>query len=282
MTPSKFRSTPLAPPSPRRFGGLVTLVVAFGLLGAVYLLPPDTSLSQVQKSGRLVACMPERYGPLVTGDAAAPGFDVELLKSIADRMGVNFFVNTNSAIGRDFNPANWRVNRAQCQVLAGGVVVSKEVRSFLDTLPTPLSTGWAVVSRTPIESLEGAEIGFFSGLTGLDRTSLARYLRTAGIKAHLVDSIQDLEAELAAGTIEAGISEAIVASQLGGSNSWTVQWMPETFERFPLGLGLWRGDLTLQRAIGDALSSLEAEGLVAALMTKYKITPIERTLGESD
>ena len=282
MTPSKSRSTSFAPPSPRRFGGLVTLVVAFGLLGAVYLLPPDTSLSQVQKSGRLVACMPERYGPLVTGDAAAPGFDVELLKSIADRMGVNFSVNTNSAIGRDFNPANWRVNRAQCQVLAGGVVVSNEVRSFLDTLPTPLSTGWAVVSRTPIESLEGAEVGFFSGLTGLDRTGLARYLRTAGIKAHLVDSIQDLEAELAAGTIEAGISEAIVASQLGGSNSWTVRWMPESFERCPLGLGLWRGDLTLQRAIGDALSSLEAEGLVAALMTKYDISPIERTLGESD
>ena len=48
-------------------------VLIFGLLGAVYLLPPDTSLGEVRKAGVLRACMPPSYPPLVTGDSDAPG-----------------------------------------------------------------------------------------------------------------------------------------------------------------------------------------------------------------
>ena len=48
-------------------------VLIFGLLGAVYLLPPDTSLGEVRKAGVLRACMPPNYPPLVTGDPRCAG-----------------------------------------------------------------------------------------------------------------------------------------------------------------------------------------------------------------
>ena len=62
---------------------MITFAGVFGLLGAVYLLPPDTALQQVRAAGALRVCLPPSYPPLVTGDPSAPGIDVELLQ--ADR-----------------------------------------------------------------------------------------------------------------------------------------------------------------------------------------------------
>ena len=64
---------PLLPGKLRR---LLPYVLIFGLLGGVYLLPPDTSLSEVRKAGVLRACMPPDYPPLVTGVRDAPGMDI--------------------------------------------------------------------------------------------------------------------------------------------------------------------------------------------------------------
>ena len=108
-------------------------VLIFGLLGAVYLLPPDTSLGEVRKAGVLRACMPPSYPPLVTGDRDAPGIDVEMLQALAKNLGVSLIISSNPAIGQDFNPRNWHVTRAQCEVLGGGVVASPLTKSFLET-----------------------------------------------------------------------------------------------------------------------------------------------------
>ena len=265
---------------PRLLGDLATLVVIFGILLTVYLLPADTSLRQVREAGRIAACMPDRYPPLVTGDAEAPGFDVELLRAVAARLGVTLTISPNSAIGRDFNPRNWRVTRAQCQILAGGVVLSWDVRSFLDTVPTPLSTGWAVVSPTPVPALDGLRVGVFPGLTGLDRIQLGRYLRDTGATPKLLPAAADLEAGLQSGEIDAAVTEGLAAAQLAETNGWTVQWLPPPFERLPLGLGLWRGDLTLGKAIAAAMRDLERDGSLEALQDKYRIGTIDGILGE--
>lgn len=69
----------------------------------------------------------------MTGDPDAPGFDVAFARAIARRLGVKLVVDANAAMGRDFNPRDWNVTRSQCQMLAGGVVVSDATRAFLDT-----------------------------------------------------------------------------------------------------------------------------------------------------
>ena len=68
-------------------------VLIFGLLGAVYLLPPDTSLGEVRKAGVLRACLPPSYPPLVTGDRDAPGIDVEMLQALAKNLGVSLIIS---------------------------------------------------------------------------------------------------------------------------------------------------------------------------------------------
>src|SRR6202035_4065710 len=145
---------------------VITFAGVFGLLGAVYLLPPDTSLREVRAAGTLRVCLPPSYPPLVTGDPAAPGIDIEMLQAIARDLGVRLATIVNPAMGRDFNPRAWRITRAQCDVLAGGVVGSATTRSFLDTTPAYAITGWAWLAPHPAEDLQGRRVGVLVGVSG--------------------------------------------------------------------------------------------------------------------
>ena len=78
--------------------------------------------------GRLVAHAVVA-GAWVQGEMLTQGFArVETapdMRAVAREMGVELAITTNQAMGQDFNPRNWRVTRAQCQTLAGGVVGGK-------------------------------------------------------------------------------------------------------------------------------------------------------------
>ena len=68
---------------PRWVGDLITGFAVAALFGAVYLLPPDTSLAEVKQAGVLRVCVPTRYPPLVTGKPEEPGFDIEFAQAVA-------------------------------------------------------------------------------------------------------------------------------------------------------------------------------------------------------
>ena len=158
---------------PRWLRDVMTFVIIAAVLGAVSLLPPDTSMAEIRQAGVLKICVPTLYPPLVTGKPDAPGFDIEFAEAIAKRLDVRLIINNNPAMGRDFNPRNWNVTRAQCQMLAGGVVASDLTRSFLDTTPPHLETGWALIAKTLPARLRDVKLGFFAGLAGLDRHEFA-------------------------------------------------------------------------------------------------------------
>src|SRR5712671_172964 len=177
---------------PGKLRRLLPYMAIFGLLAGVYLLPPDTSLSEVRKAGVLRACMPPDYPPLVTGDRDAPGIDVELLQALAKGLGVRLVVTPNAAMGQDFNPRNWHVTRAQCEVLAGGVVVSPTTKSFLETSPPYAQTGWALVAPKLPPELQGRRVGVLAGISGLDRLALSRHLRAQNSQVTVMTSASEL------------------------------------------------------------------------------------------
>lgn len=256
----------LGPGKLRRF---LPYVLIFGLLGAVYLLPPDTSLAEVRKAGVLRACVPPSYPPLVTGDREAPGIDIELLRALAKTIGVSLIVSPNPAIGQDFNPRNWHVTRAQCEILAGGVVDSPLTKSFLETSPSYAQTGWALVGPKLPTDIEGRRVGVLTGISGLDRLALSSYLRARNTELIVTSDVAEFVSGLREGRYDVGITEWLLAGQLAARNGWSVAWMPAELPRYPVALGLWKGDLTLKRAIADGLEKLQRDGEVARIITRY-------------
>lgn len=246
------------------------LVVAALLLGASWL-PPDTSLRLVEQRGSLRVCIPSSYPPLVYGQRAEPpGIDVDVVTEVASRLGLRVQFAENAAIGRDFNPRNWRITRAQCEVIAGGVVASSTTRSFLETSDPYLETGWAVMFPDGERSLEGAVVAFHAGTTGLDRIALSRALQGTGATVRIVSSRQELERLLADREVDAGVTESLLAQQLSWDAGYEVTWLPG-LPRSPLALGLWKGDLTLKRALQRALADMRRDGSLDAILAAYEL-----------
>lgn len=273
------RKAPAREP-PRWLNPAATLAVVLGLLLAVYLLPPDTSLAEVRRVGILKVCVPTEHPPLVTGKADAPGFDVELLGLAAKEMGLTLQLNTNTSMGRDINPRNWRLNRAQCQIIGGGVIASPTTRSYLDTTPAFLEAGWAVVEPAQHPAtLDGASVGFLAGFSGFDRIALGRFLRAQGANIDIVNSREELVRGLTSGAFALGVTESLGAGTIARDNGWTVSWLSNDLAHYPLAYGLWKGDLTLKRALQAALAKLEASGEVKRLIEKYELLPIATTFG---
>ncbi len=262
------------PPALRRwvrdFGALGVVV---GLLGALNLLPPDTALKEVRAAGAIRVCVPSLYPPLVTGEADRPGIDIEILRAVAARMGLGLALAPNDAIGRDFNPRNWGVTRAHCQMLAGGVVATALTRSFLDTGPAYARTGWAIVAPTQPASLAGAEVGTLVMVSGLDRIGLSAHLRAEGVRVRVLRRPEDAIAELGAGRVAAVVTEAMMAGDIAARMGWwsgPLAARPgETLGQADLVFGLWKGDLTLKRAVGEAFDDLAREGEIDAILARY-------------
>jgi ABC-type amino acid transport substrate-binding protein len=250
----------------RDLGGLV---VVLGLMLLVTLLPPDTSLSEVEAAHALRACVPTSYPPLVTGDPDKPGIDVEILHAVADYIGVEPLLSRSDAMGRDFNPRHWNITRGTCEVLAGGVVNSTLTRSFLDTGPPYARTGWAIVAPKPLSDLTGRTIGALTIISGLDRIGLSSYLRHQDATVRVVRNAQELVDGIASGEFDGGITEALLAGQLATDNKWWVAFLPKELARYDLVFGLWKGDLTLKRKIVQAFHLLESDGTLAAILERY-------------
>ena len=65
------------------------------------------------------------------------------------------------------------------------------------------------------------------------------------------------------------MTEFLLAGQIAAREGWKVEWAPAPLARYPLVLGLWKGDLTLKRSIVSGLDKLERNGDVAAIMSRY-------------
>lgn len=265
--------------SNNRFRSVVAVLLLVLLFIAVYRLPPDTTLATVEAGGVLRACVPHELPPLVTGDSDHPGIDIEVLQAVAERMGLRLQLTRNAAIGRDFNPRNWRLTRAQCLVIAGGVVDTAATRSFLETTNPYLETGWAAVATNVRARLQDGTVGFHAGLSGLDRLALSAFLRAQGATIELVPTARALREGLAAGTFGVAVTDALsarlLADELGAEA--TAMWLPEPQARHGLGLGLWKGDLTLKRRIEAVIAELRADGSLGEILDRYELASIGET-----
>jgi ABC-type amino acid transport substrate-binding protein len=247
----------------------LSYLAIFAPLAAVYLLPPDTSLEEVRRAGLLRACVPYRYPPLVTEDAAAPGIDIEILQGLAKNLGLRLDLSRNEAMGRDFNPRGWHVTRAQCEVLGGGIVASPVTRSFLETSPPYEETGWAFILPVPLASIDGKRAVVLPGVSGLDRIGLARYLRDHKVELTIAPAAADLVQGLRDGRFDFAVTERLSAGAIAAREGWRAEWAPPELPRYPLVLGLWKGDLTLKRAVVDGLARLQRDGEMAAILSRY-------------
>lgn len=108
-----------------------------------------------------------------------------------------------------------------------------------------------------------------AGISGLDRLALSRYLRAQGAEVTIASNAADFAQGLRQGRFDIGITERLLAGQIAGREGWRVEWAPAELPRYPLVLGLWKGDLTLKRAIVGGLDAIERSGEMKRILARY-------------
>jgi ABC-type amino acid transport substrate-binding protein len=239
------------------------------LLAAVYLLPPDTSLSEVQAAGVFRPCMPAAHPPFVTGDPAFPGIDVDILQALAGALGLTLAPSVEPAMSRDFNPRSWHITRAACELIAGGLAASPMTRSFLETSTPYAETGWAIVAPGRIANLHERKLGILAPVTGLDRNALSTRLRAEAVQVTILADRQALIRGFHEGRFEAAVTEKLLADQIAAREHWLADWFPGELPRYPVAFGLWKGDLTLKRGVNGVLERLREDGTLPAILARY-------------
>jgi polar amino acid transport system substrate-binding protein/cystine transport system substrate-binding protein/membrane-bound lytic murein transglycosylase F len=239
-----------------------------GLLAAAYLLPPDTSLSEMRAGGALRACLPSVHPPFVTGEAAAPGIDLEILRALARELGVTLLPAEEPAISRDFNPRSWHLTRAACELIAGGLAATPMTRSFLETSTPYAQTGWAVLAPQRLADLRRLRIGVLAPASGLDRIALTSYLRLEAAQVAILPDADALVGGLHEGRFEAAITEKLLADRIAAHERWVADWL-DKLPRYPVAFGLWKGDLTLKRAVNAGLERLRGDGTLETTLERY-------------
>jgi ABC-type amino acid transport substrate-binding protein len=249
--------------------GLINVATVAGLLLVASFLPADTSLSELRRAGVLRVCVPDTRPPLVTGTPEAPGFDVELLEDLARRMGMRLSLRVSPAMGRDFNPRNWRLNRSQCELIAGGLVDGPDTQNFLQVIPTGAMTGWAMA--TPVgAALRAGDTVAVLPVAGLDRLALSHGLRERGVSVRLISIAEEMANMISDGTAVAGISDRATAGMVAAKLDLETDWVtigelaPQSF-----ALGAWKGDVTLRRAFARHVAEAEADGTLQRLRGRY-------------
>ncbi|MGU3576070.1 substrate-binding periplasmic protein [Brucellaceae bacterium C25G] len=273
---------------------VINLGTIFALLLAISFLPADTSLSQIKDRGALKLCVPALYPPFVTSDPQHPGYDIELMQAVADKIGVRLAINKMESIGRDFNPRNWMLSRGQCDVLAGGVADTVRTRNFMQTIPTDIKLGWMLLSPEGYFPQKEDQFFVIPGNTGLNRLELSSWLRNQGLIARPVSMrngekqvAQQVFTEIANGNVKGLVAEnftacSLLQSQGKGTNvkaSWVFSDNDENTaaeqgeniagQTYSMALGLWKGDVTLKRAVEKAMKDLDKDGQITKLREFY-------------
>lgn len=253
------------------FRAIVPLALSFAVVFGVNVLPPDTALTDVEALGRLTVCAPRDMAPLSINDPERPGFEIALVEEIARRSDWRVGLTRSIAMQREFNPSNWRITRANCRIMVGGLRNNSWSRSLLELGEPYLSSSWVWMAE-PGTPWPPATAGFAPGVFALDRVALGTYLRAEGVSVMPVQNGTELVAAIQSGDAPAGITDSITASSLLNETGLAASSLPGGPDSVGISIGFWKGDTTLRLYFDSVLDDMRSDGTLALLAEQYGLT----------
>jgi ABC-type amino acid transport substrate-binding protein len=255
--------------------GAMSAVLFVGLLAVLFWRQggSDGSLKRVQKAGKLVVATDPTYPPMESRqDGAIVGFDVDLARELARRLGVELEL---VAVEWHWSALAGRLNAGEFDVLISSVTVTDERREDVDFVEY-LRLAQVFVCRKGVAVRSEADLAGKVIAVQRDTTAhkLVEGLAAKGVRPGDVKDYPGTSQPFEA--VRKGEADVTCAHEPVARHF--VSRSPELrvtgeighyMDRDPVGIGCRKGDKELQDALGKALHAMRQDGAMDRLLQKW-------------
>lgn len=216
-------------------------------------------------------------------DNSITGFDIELIKAVAEKMGYEDVKIDNM----EFDGVVAAVEQGSCDVAASGLTINAKRKKSVDFSEAYYSgaaqvlivakddTHYTGTTKEELdEQLKNQTIGVCSGFTG---QSYAKGDEEWGFKAiegadvKIYDNLSTAIDDLKNGAINAIIMDNKAAEEAAAQNTDKIKTLPTVLTVEQYGIAVKKGDSEMLEKVNDALKALTDDGTVDKLLEKYEL-----------
>ena len=219
--------------------------------------------------GTLTVCSDIPYPPFeFEEDGAITGFDIDVMRAIADQMSLELEVN---AIGFDPIQSGTALNSNQCDVAASAMTITEERKANLDFTDPYYDAKQSLLTAddsgiSTIDDLSGASVGVQSATTG---ETYARENAPEDAEITAFENPGDLLTALQAGQVDAVLQDLPVnADYARGHEGFSIVEEYDTGEQYGFAVKKDREDGLLQ-ALNGGLQAIRDGGTYDELYDQY-------------
>jgi polar amino acid transport system substrate-binding protein len=247
---------------------LLTMILVVMLSACTANTTKDTSLSDLEKAGKLIVGYTE-YPPMgFTEDGTVTGFDIEIAKEVAERLGVEV----------EFQIIDWdskvlELNSGNIDVIWNGLTITedraKEIlfsKPYFDNRIVILTLGSSTVDA--ISELSGLKVGVeiqSSGQAALEGNAVFSSLDEMVKYTTITEAILDLQA----GGIDAIVADEIFARYAVSKNPEGYRVADEVFNSENYGIGFRLEDKALRDKVDEILDEMAEDGTGSAISIEW-------------
>jgi len=197
------------------------------------------------------------------------GFDVDLAKEVAKRMGVELVLQPI-----DWNAKEQELNTGNIDCIWNGFTITPERKEAMNFSPPYVSNAQVVVVKenspyTTLASLAGKSVGFQAGSSASDAIDNSPEFK-ASVK-NFVEFKENLTGlmDLEIGGIDALVVDLLVANDNIRRSGKPFRILEESLAPESYGIGFRKNDKALADKVWEQLLSMKADGTLAKIAIKW-------------
>lgn len=250
------------------------LLVCMMLVGvaAHHCLAEDTSLTDLQKRGKLVLGLDASFPPMgyldpVTGEIT--GFDIDVAKAVCDKLGVKL-----ECLGIDWDAKQMELDSGNIDCIWNGLSITPE-RLEAMSISIPYMKNEMVVTvlkdspYKTLSDLAGKRLGLQTGSTAEDALNAAADFKASLGEVCFFEENATALMDLSNGGVDAVLVDFVVADYYITAMDADYVLLDETLAGEEYGIGFRKGDVALTEAVNAALTELAQDGTLAEIASKW-------------
>ncbi len=230
----------------------------------------DTSLTDLQDKGAMVVGIDDQFPPMgFVEDGELTGFDVELSKLVAEKLGVEAEIQPI-----DWSAKEMELNSGNIDVIWNGYTITPgRIEQVEFTKPYLNNEQVLVVAKDASyqtkADLEGKVVGAQAESAGLDALKADPELSGAVADIPEYDDYMMALLDLGSSRLDAIAIDKILIGYAISQDPGKYRILDESLSNEYYGIGCAKGAVALREAIDKALDELYEDGSIDALSTKW-------------